>query len=104
MATQKFQLDSKKISIFFALALILVNILFSYQFITENAHHTCSEEHCPICVQLEEALQFIQSIKCIPTTPFLMTVLFLLIRWVPFAVQQLCPSRTLISLKVELLD
>ena len=104
MTGKKLQPNGKNICIIILIAVILANLLFSYQFITENAHHTCSEEHCSVCVQLEEAFHFIRSIKHVPSVPFLMAILCLLINWVPFAAQQPCPNRTLVSLKVELLN
>lgn len=104
MITKRPQLNCRKICVFFVITFILLNILFSYQFIIENAHHDCSQDHCPICVQLEEAFQFIQSIRQVPVTSFLMTVLFLSAKWVSHATEHLCVNPTLISLKVELLN
>lgn len=104
MITKSPQINRRKVCVLFVITFILVNILFSYQFISENAHHDCSEEHCLICMQLEEASQFIQSIKHIPTASFLMTVLFLFTKWVSHATEHLRVNTTLISLKVELLN
>ena len=88
-----------------ALAVLLLFVTFaSYQIIVEKAHHECTGENCSICIQLEEAVSYLKSIKYVPILAFLAAILCIVTKWVSHKVQDVCVSRTLISLKVEMLN
>lgn len=88
-----------------ALAVLLLFVTFaSYQIIVEKAHHECTGENCSICIQLEEAVSYLKSIKYVPILSFLAAILCIVTKWVLHKVQDVCVSRTLISLKVEMLN
>lgn len=86
------------------IAMLLVNILFSYEFIISNAHHDCSGEDCPVCVQIEEAVQFISNIKFISILPFVMTVLYVLKEFCSRLTPVIVTRPTLVSEKIKLLN
>lgn len=94
----------KKILAVLLVAFMLTGILFSYKFIIDNVHHDCTGENCPICLQIEEAVSFIQSIKYVPILSFLMAVLFLFTKREAHETKHIYVRNTLISLKVELLN
>lgn len=82
---------------------LVVGIFFCMNFITENAHHDCTGEKCPICLELVQAVHFISNIRFIPVLSYFVAVLsvYTLSRVV---VQVLIlHNRTLISQKVELI-
>lgn len=83
---------------------ILLGVWFSYNFIIEEAHHKCTGQNCPICLQIDEAIQFISLIKFVPILPLIMVVLCIFAKWVAYETRHICVNDTLISLKVELLD
>lgn len=93
-----------KILAIFLTVIILVSILHAHNFIIRNAHHTCTGENCPICLEMEQALQVISNFKFISILSVIMTILFTVMQsWVPQKVNTFY-KETLISLKVELLN
>lgn len=83
---------------------LFVCLFFSYQYMIKNAKHDCSGEDCPICVQLEAAIQFVSSIKVLPVLPFILAVLCVFTPIYTIHGKSFCVRKTLVSLKVELLD
>ncbi len=104
MIIRRSSFENKKSIAIVLVLLMLASILFSYYFIIENEHHDCIGESCPICLQIEEAIQFMQSIKYVPILAFIMVVQCLFIKWIPNKADQVYLKDTLISLKVELLN
>lgn len=84
--------------------LLLLVILLSYGFIIENAHHNCTGEDCPVCMQLERAEQTVSGLKLISISSFLMVVICVFTQLCAILFESFCVKNTLISLKVELLD
>ena len=95
---------TKNILVILLAVLMLFVTFVSYQIIVEKAHHECTGENCSICIQLEEAVSYLKSIKYVPILSFLATILCIVTKWVPHKVPDVCVSRTLISLKVEMLN
>lgn len=104
MTDKKKSFYNKKVIAILLAAFMLISILFSYHFIIENAHHDCTGEKCSICLQLEEAAQFISSIKFVSILSFTMAVLCIFTKWVAHETKDICVNNTLVSLKVKLLD
>lgn len=93
-----------RIIAFMAAVILLVTVLFSYEYIIQNAHHSCSGEECTVCMELAMAAQTISHLKIIPTLSFSMAVLCVFTLVYTGRTQTLCVPKTLITLKVELLD
>lgn len=85
-------------------AFMLIGILSSHKFIIDNAHHDCTGENCPICLQIEAAVSLIRSIKYVPILSFLMAALIVFTKREDRVEKQIYARNTLISLKVELLN
>lgn len=83
-------------------ALLLVSILYSYEYIIEHARHECLGEECLICIQVEEAIQFITNLKYVPILSFIMAVFCVSKCFYRMAKKLFVLKQTLISLKVEL--
>lgn len=97
----------KKVSKLIAVAVLIflvAGLLFSYDYIIENAHHDCSREDCPICMEIEAAVQFVSSIRFIPVLSLVMAVLCVFTQVVASVVNHIGVKQTLITLKVELLN
>ncbi|WP_054740260.1 hypothetical protein [Cellulosilyticum ruminicola] len=94
---------NKVIALILAVVL-LAGLLFSTIFIIENFGHKCTGHDCPICLEINQAAQFISSIKFIPILSVTLTILsvFTLTRAVFKRVY--VHKNTLISLKVEMLN
>ena len=84
--------------------LLFSSVLFSYLFIIENAHHVCTGEDCPICMEVETAIHTIYSIKALPIIPLILAVLCVFTHICMVIIESDCTKYTLITLKVELLD
>lgn len=87
-----------------ALISFIAGMLFSYDYIIENAHHHCSGEDCPICMEIEAAVQLVSSIRFIPILSFVMAVLCVFTRVIASVENHIGVKQTLITLKVELLN
>lgn len=87
-----------------ALISLFAGLLFSYDYIIENAHHHCSGEDCPICMEIEAAVQFVSNIRFIPLLSFIMAVLCVFTRVFASIENHIGVKQTLITLKVELLN
>lgn len=97
------KIGNRFISMILLIAL-LVCLFFSYQYMIKNAKHDCSGEDCPICMQLEAAIQFVSSIKILPVLSFILAVLCVFTQLYTIHDKSFCVRKTLVSLKVELLD
>lgn len=84
--------------------MIFVTVLFSYEYIAQNAHHNCSGEQCPVCVELAMAAQTISRLSVIPVLLFSMAVLCVYTLVHKGTVVRISVPKTLITLKVELLS
>ena len=84
--------------------MIVIMIIFSYCFVIEHAHHDCKGKDCPICMELEMALQIISSLKVITFLPFLIAILCVFTQISGLISQSESIKDTLITLKVELLN
>ena len=93
-----------RIIAFMAAVILLVTVFFSYEYIIQNAHHNCSGEECTVCMELAMAAQTISHLKVIPVLSFSMTVLCVFTLVYTGITQTLSIPKTLITLKVELLD
>lgn len=104
----KRKLDNKhKFTGITAIILVMVllsGIFVSYDFIIENAHHDCSGENCPICIEIDQAVQIISNIRFVPVLPFVMAVLCVFTRKGVFVKTLNDRIDTLITLKVEALN
>lgn len=96
--------EKNKVIALAMVVLILATLFLSYDFILENTHHNCTGEECPICMQLEVALQLISNFKWIPVVPFMLLTAWLFIKFYVSVKQNGYIKKTLISLRVELLD
>lgn len=94
---------SKLIAIM-AMICLVAGMLFSYDYIIENAHHHCSGEDCPICMEIEAAVHFVSSLRVILMLSFVMAVLCVFTRVVTSVGNHAGVKQTLITLKVELLN
>ena len=84
--------------------IFLLGIVFSYRFIIENAHHDCTGETCPICMEIEQAVQFVSHINAVHILlPFVSFLGVLALSCVTLK-SQCCRNNTLIFLKVEMLN
>ena len=83
---------------------LFTTLLFSYLFIVENAHHVCTGEDCPICMEIEVAIHTIYSFKALPILPLILAVLCVFTHICMVIIEYDCTKYTLITLKVELLD
>lgn len=96
--------SKKRISAVIVIALLLVTLLFSYTYMIENEHHDCSGEDCPICMEIEAAMQTISGMKAVLTVPFIVALFCVFTHICTVIYYSGCTKDTLISLKVELWD
>lgn len=85
-------------------AIFFATILFSYFFIVEQIHHDCTGEDCPICMEIQAALQTISSIKILSTLPLILSVFYVITQLCMIISESNCVKDTLITLKVEFLN
>ncbi|MSS62626.1 hypothetical protein [Velocimicrobium porci] len=95
---------SYRILVFLMITFLFFEITFSYLYIAENLYHDCSGENCPICMHIDEASQFISSIKLIPILSLFLAMLCVFTLIYTIYNNEFCVKHTLITLKVELLD
>ncbi len=88
----------------FAAFLFLFMVVTSLSYISTNLQHRCTGEDCPICEEIHIAWQTMTTIQILPA--FAVSGIVLLFAGVFSIVRssQEEKSRTLVSLKVELLD
>lgn len=84
--------------------ILFVMVFFSYDFVIRNAHHDCSGEECPICIQMESAVQFVSGIKFIPMLSFIGIVLCVLLHRITSIQKIYGVTNTLVKMKVEFLN
>ena len=79
--------------------------ILASQYIIEETNHECTSETCPICMQIEVMAQTIQQFHSfISSVSFIMTLLCLSVTILYFNGKIRQSAKTLISLKVELLN
>ena len=86
------------------IAILLCETAVSYHFISKNVNHECANTHCNVCTQLVMLEQFLSGITWIPQTSIILKNMerFLCHNEIFPNVQLV--KKTLIMLKVELLD
>lgn len=94
---------TRKISYFILCFILITAILGAIIFVNENAQHVCSGHECSICLQLHHAQQLLQNIGGNGQLRLLGIVLSFLLSTV-YLKKLLLNKKTLITLKVELLD
>lgn len=86
------------------IVIILLGSLVSMNFLIENAHHHCSGQHCGVCMEMEQASEFINNLKVMYILSVVLTVLCVSSQ-TSLVKSVFCFHKdTLISLKVELLN
>lgn len=55
----------KKILSIWLSIILVMGILFSYDYLSENTHHDCQEKECHVCVGLVTALKFVSGLKAL---------------------------------------
>ena len=83
---------------------LLLTLIFSFLFIVENVHHTCTGEDCPICMEIEAAINTISGFKALPVILFSMAVICVFTQICTEDNLSNCGKNTLITLKVKLQD
>lgn len=98
------KLKKKVVAIFMCL-IIIGTLIFSYTLVTKFAHHNCIGDECPICIQIDMALHTISNLKLmISIVPYLLALLCVFtLRCTDYVINNRT-NKTLITLKVELLD
>lgn len=94
----------KRILAVLLIVFILTTLFLSYGYIIENVNHSCTSDHCPICVQLKSTVQIISIFKFVPVFSFFVTLLCVSTQLYAKHRKSFCVKATLISLKVELLN
>lgn len=84
--------------------LLLAVILFSYPVIAKNAHHDCTGENCPICMEIQSIMKTVSGFKMMHVKTFLLLVLCVFKHICTVILDLDCTRDTLITLKVELLN
>lgn len=75
---------NKKILYFLLAFVVFITFTFSYIFIVHNAHHDCNHHQCPICMEIDAALQFLNTLHGVVLTAyyqFIALILVLAITW-----------------------
>lgn len=93
-----------KIAALLFIVILLFSILFSYEYISANSHHKCVGEDCPVCIQIDESVNLISTIKFIPILNFVLIVMCVFAGLCTEVVREALIKYSLISLKVELLN
>lgn len=94
---------NKIIAIFLSM-IILLTIFMSYQLIIYEADHDCTGNNCPVCQEIEQAINFINEVKVIPLATLAMIVFEICRNLCKLSIDSRNFSNTLVSLKVELLN
>ena len=95
--------NRKAISILLCFFLI-VYIIFSIIFINEETHHDCSGQSCPICRQLHAAQSVLSTLKRGGGMTLIDIHKYIFIISIMYGINILLRQKTLITMKVELLD
>lgn len=86
------------------LILLLLGIFFSYDYIISHKDHDCLGKSCSVCMQIEEAVRFVSTLKYTPILSLAMTVLCIFIGRNASFIKCIILKSTLVALKVELLN
>lgn len=92
-----------RIFAFIMAVLLIATLLFSCTFILEKAHHDCTGDNCPICMEIKAAMQTISGFKALPVLAFVVSVLCVFTQAYTVKTHSDSVRNTLITLKVELL-
>lgn len=97
-------MKKNKVFSLFVCLLLCAAIMFSYIFVSLEAHHDCIEEHCQICVVLHKCESIIRDITCTGIILALSIYIFLYSDRISNFSFKLNKADTLVSLKVMLLN
>lgn len=96
---------NKRILVFILCLALLCVPLFSFFYIVEHINHECTGSDCLICTQIEVSVHNINNSKTFYISALYVLIVFVTTAFICPARDVFChPGRTLISLKVELLD
>ncbi|NLL80395.1 MAG: hypothetical protein GX234_11560 [Clostridiales bacterium] len=95
---------NKKLFAVMLAAILWMTLTLSFIFIIQNAHHHCSGDECPICVEIEAAINTISGFKAVPVSALAIAVLCVFTQLCAETGESVCVKNTLITLKVELLN
>lgn len=95
---------NRKLAMIVVIFLLVVSLL-SFNFIIDNIRHTCTGVECSICLQIESIVKYFINLKSVIFVPFLMVIICVLTQLIYIIPEtSFIIKKTLISLKVELLD
>lgn len=83
---------------------LFMTVILSCGYMLRHAHHNCTGEQCPICIQIEHAMQVLFNLKIMPDVTIYLITLCILMKFYVTIKEARYIKHTLISLKVELLD
>lgn len=84
--------------------MLIMGILFSYDYLSENTHHDCLGKECHVCAGLVTASKIVSGMKALSALLFSAAVFGIHIRKFLFVERSKALKNTLITLKVELLN
>lgn len=84
--------------------LLLLAVLSFYPIVAKNAHHDCTGEHCPICMEMEAIARTVSELRQLPVLQAVLLVLFVFTQILGWRWHSDCLRDTLITWKVELLN
>jgi hypothetical protein len=92
------------LALILCLTVLFVQLLF-LTYVEEHINHDCTGKDCSICVQIEASIKSINNYKSYYTAAiFVLTIVIVAVIICPVGDVLCLFGRTLISLKVELLD
>ena len=84
--------------------ILFITVILSCGYMIWQAHHDCTGEQCPICIEIEHAMQVLFNLKVMPHVTIYLITLCILMKFYVTIKESKYIKHTLISLKVELLD
>lgn len=94
---------NRVLAVIFAVLITLV-VIFSVSFISDNAHHDCLGENCPICEQMQIAENIINKISTVMLVVVVGLFLCLLAHFCHRENRVFTVTKSPILLKVKLLN
>lgn len=85
--------------------LVVICVIFSLIYINKEAHHDCSGEGCPVCLQIHAAQELLNNIKGAVLISLFCTVIDIFIgHRLAYGIRILRRQRSPVTLKVKLLN
>lgn len=84
--------------------LLVLTVVSFFPIVTKNAHHDCTGEHCPICMEMQAIARTVSELKQLPVFFAVVLVLFVFLQILGQRSSLCCRRDTLITWKVELLN